>query len=133
MINSPSAEEETPSKGDSNQVEEEKETREEESEDPAESDKKVNSEKAPASDSSSELDNSCDSESLDLQLSAVDVGPLHIEEEDDSESDLNKPQQNGLENGEVSGMKDLRIPHKVRHLISTQLREDDANLLCVFK
>lgn len=107
--------------------------REEESEDPAESDKKGNSVKAPASDSSSELDNSCDSESLELQLSAADVGPLHIEEAGDSESDLSNPKQNGLENGEVSRMKDPSIPHKVCHLISTQLREDDANLLCVFK
>lgn len=122
MINSPSAEKETPCKGDSNQVEEEKETREEESEDPAESDKKGNSEKAPASDSSSEMDNSCDSESLDLQLSAVDVGPLHIEEADDSEADLSNPKPNGLENGEVSRMKDLSVSHKVRYLISTQLR-----------
>lgn len=107
--------------------------REEESEDPAESDKKGDSKNAPASDSSSELDISCDSESLDTKLSAVDGSPLHIDEVEDSPADLNNPKQNGLENGEVSGMKDPSIPHKVCHLISTQLKEDDATLLCVFK
>ncbi|XP_073326366.1 bridging integrator 2a [Pagrus major] len=93
--------------GDSNQVEEEKE---EESEPPAESDNKGDGEKAP-SESSSELNISCDSVSLDLQLSAAD-GPLHIEERDDSPVDLNTSKPNGLENGEVSGMKDLSISNK---------------------
>ncbi|XP_042348620.1 bridging integrator 2a [Plectropomus leopardus] len=97
----------------SSQVEEEKGKKEEESEltPPAESDNKGESEKAPPSDSSSELNNSCDSESLELQLSAADDSPLHIEEED-----LDAPKPNGLENGDVSGLnsdtKELSTPHK---------------------
>ncbi|XP_037629869.1 bridging integrator 2a isoform X1 [Sebastes umbrosus] len=100
----------------SNEVEEEeKGVKEEESEPkpPAESDNKGDGEKAPPSESSSELNNSCDdSESLELQLSAADAGPLHIEEREDSPVDTPKP--NGLENGEVSGLssKDLSIPPK---------------------
>ncbi|KAM9351039.1 bridging integrator 2a [Symphorus nematophorus] len=92
---------------DSNQVEEEKGTKEEESEPkpPAESDNKGDGEKAPPSDSSSEQNNSCDSDSLELQLAAADDGPLHIEEED-------SPKPSGLENGEVSGFKDLSISQK---------------------
>lgn len=132
-IHSPSAEEETApgtagkgSEEDSNQVEEEKDMKEEESENKGES------EKAPPSDSSSEMDKSCDSESLELQLSAADDGPLHIEEREDSPVDLNSPKQNGLENGEVSGFTDPSIHHKVCHSISAQLRDGDANLLCVF-
>ncbi|RVE70935.1 hypothetical protein OJAV_G00069630 [Oryzias javanicus] len=46
--------------------------------------KESEAEKAPPSDSSSELNNTCDSESLELQLSAADDGQLHIEEEDES-------------------------------------------------
>ena len=104
---------------DSSQVEKEKGTQEEESEPPAESDNKGDGEKAP-SESSSELNISCDSVSLDLQLSAAD-GPLHIEERDDSPVGLNTSKPNGLENGEVSGVKDLSISHKVCHLDSPQL------------
>ncbi|XP_070767202.1 bridging integrator 2a [Enoplosus armatus] len=101
---------------DSNQVEEEKDMKEEESEPkpPAESDTKGDGEKASPSESSSELNNSCDSESLELQLSAADCGPLHIEE--GSLEDLDTPKPNGLKNGDVSGFnsdtKDLNIPHK---------------------
>lgn len=98
----------------SNQAEEEKGLKEEESEPkpPAESDHNQDGEKTP-SESSSELNNSCDSESLELQLSAADNGPLHIEETEDSPADLNAPKPNGLENGEVSGFKDLSGAHKV--------------------
>lgn len=115
-ITSSSAEEEAggaaanQSGGDSSQVEEEKGAKEEESEPPAESDNNGDGEKAP-SESSCELNISCDSVSLDLQLSAAD-GPLHIEEGDDSPADLNTSKPNGLENGEVSGMKELSISHK---------------------
>ncbi|XP_020493431.2 bridging integrator 2a [Labrus bergylta] len=95
----------------SSQVEE-KDEKEEESEPPGESDNQGDGAKAPPSDSSSELNNSCDSESLDMQLSAANVGALHIEERDDLES----LKANGLENGEVSGfdsdIKDLNSPHK---------------------
>ncbi|XP_037540613.1 bridging integrator 2a [Nematolebias whitei] len=74
---------------------------------------KKDGEKAPPSASSSELNVSCDSESLELQLSAAHSGPLHIEE-DAVTSDPEKP--NGLENGVVSGLnsdpKDLSTLHK---------------------
>lgn len=71
-------------------------------------------EKAPPSESSSEQNLSCDSESLDLQLSAAaGSGLLHIDESDDSPEDLGSPKENGLENGEVSGMKDLGSTPKV--------------------
>ncbi|XP_069560254.1 bridging integrator 2a [Brachyistius frenatus] len=90
---------------DSSQLEDEKEK-----EPPAESNNKAPSE------SSSELNNSCDSESLELQLSAADNGPLHIEEEDDSPATLNIPKPNRLKNCDVSGFnsddKDLSFPHK---------------------
>lgn len=80
---------------------------------------KPDGDKAPPSESSCELNNSCDSESLELQLAAADGGPLHIQENED----LAAPKSNGLENGDVSGFnsddKDLNIPHKVCHLIST--------------
>lgn len=113
--------------GDSKQVEEKKSVKEEECEPNAERD-----EKAPPSESSSEENVSCDSESLDLQLSAAaDNGLLHIEESDDSPEDLSSPKENVLENGNVSGMKDLSSPHKVCVLRSSQLRTDDANLFCV--
>ncbi len=121
---------------DSSQGEEEKGRKEEESEPkpPAESDNKADGEKVPPSESSSELNNSRDSESLDVKPSAVDYGPLHIEEREDSPVHLNAPKPNGLENGEVSGFnsdtKDPSIPHKVC-LISTQLRRSDADLLYV--
>ncbi|XP_041860173.1 bridging integrator 2a [Melanotaenia boesemani] len=94
--------------GDSSQAEEEKGLKE--------SDNKGDGEKAPPSESSSELNNSFESESLDLQLSAVDSSVLHIEEEDDCHETLDTPKANGLENGNVSGLnsdsKDLSIPHK---------------------
>lgn len=114
-------------------MEEEKGAKEEESEPPAESDNNGDGEKAP-SESSCELNISSDSVSLDLQLSAAD-GPLHIEEGDDSPADLNTSKPNGLENGEVSGMKELSISHKVCHLISTQLIKIiicsvNINILC---
>ncbi|XP_041656280.1 bridging integrator 2a [Cheilinus undulatus] len=100
----------------SSQVEEEKDVKKDECEPPAESDDKDDGEKAPPSDSSSELNNSCDSESLDMQLSAADMGPLHIEEREDSPVHLESPKANGLENGEVSGFdsntKDLNSPLK---------------------
>lgn len=87
-------------------------------------------EKAPISESSSEENFSCESESLDLQLSAAaDNGLLHIEESDGSPEDLSSPKENGLEN--VSGMKDLSGPHKVSVLRTSQLRSDDANLFFV--
>ncbi|KAA8591323.1 hypothetical protein FQN60_002266 [Etheostoma spectabile] len=102
---------------DSSQVEEEKGLEEEEPTPPAGSDDKGDGGKAPASESSSELNNSCDSLSLELQLSAADDIPLHIEErEEDTLLVRNAPKPNGLENGEVSGLtsdtKDLSIPHK---------------------
>nr|XP_046252466.1 bridging integrator 2a [Scatophagus argus] len=100
---------------DRNQVEEKKDVEEEGSEPklPAESDHKGDGDKAPPSDSSSELNDSCDSESLDLQLSAADDSPLRIEEDgEDGSVDLKPPKPNGLENGEVSGLKDLSIHHK---------------------
>ncbi|XP_022619110.1 bridging integrator 2-like isoform X1 [Seriola dumerili] len=99
---------------DGNQVEEEKGVKGEQSEPkpPAESDDKA--EKASASESSSELNNSCDSESLELKLSALDNGPLHIEEREDNQVLLDTQRANGLDNGEVSGFKSevLGIPHK---------------------
>ncbi|XP_060913881.1 bridging integrator 2a [Labrus mixtus] len=95
---------------------EEKDEKEEESEPPGESDNQGDGAKAPPSDSSSELNNSCDSESLDMQLSAAGVGALHIEEREDSPVHLESLKANGLENGEVSGfdsdIKDLSGPHK---------------------
>nr|XP_019960246.1 PREDICTED: bridging integrator 2 [Paralichthys olivaceus] len=103
---------------DSSRVQEEKGEKEtvSELEPPAESDGKGDGEEAPASDSSSELNNSCDSESLELQLSAADNGPLHIEEREDSPVNLNTLKSNGLENGDVSGLdsdtKDLSFPPK---------------------
>ncbi|KAM6981765.1 bridging integrator 2a [Tautogolabrus adspersus] len=94
----------------SSQVEEEKDVKEEES------DNQGDGAKAPPSDSSSELNNSCDSESLDMQLSAADIGPLHIEEREDSPVHLESLKANGLGNGELSGCdsdtKDLSNPHK---------------------
>ncbi|KAI3357728.1 hypothetical protein L3Q82_016130 [Scortum barcoo] len=116
--------------GDGSQVEEEKAKKEEESEPkkPEESHNKADGEKVPPSESSSELNNSYDSESLELQLSAADPSPLHIDEREDSPVHLDRPKPNGLENGEVSGFnsdtKDLSIPHEVC-LIETQLRDGD--------
>lgn len=98
--------------GDNKQNEEEEEERsvkEEEFKPSAECDKK-----APPSESSSEENFSCDSESLEHQLSAAaaaDSSLLHIDECDDSLEELNAPKENGLDN--VSGTKDLSSPHKV--------------------
>lgn len=78
-------------------------------------------EKAPPSESSSEENISCDSESLDLQLSAVADSSLRIDESDDSPEELSSPKENGLENGKVSGMESLSTPHKVGVLRSSQL------------
>ncbi|XP_022063053.2 bridging integrator 2a [Acanthochromis polyacanthus] len=84
---------------DSSQVEGEKSLKEEEPKPAAESDNKEDGKKAPPSVSSSEHNNSFDSESLDLQLSAADSEPLHIEERDDSPVTLNAPKPNRLGNG----------------------------------
>lgn len=80
-----------------------------------EKDKESQEGKAPPSDSSSELDDSCDSESLDLQLSAADDGRLHIEEDEGPAAlDPSKPSRH--ENGDVSGFssdaKSPSLPHK---------------------
>lgn len=88
--------------------EEEKGTKDEESEPkpPAESEDKGG--KASASESSSEPNRSCDSESLDVKLSALDNGPLHIEEgEEDEPVGLDTPKANGLENGFNSESKQV--------------------------
>ncbi|XP_043972252.1 bridging integrator 2a [Gambusia affinis] len=80
---------------------------------------KKDGEKAPPSESSSELNNSCESESLELQLSAAQSETLHIEEEEDEDDDsatLDSQKANGLKNGDVSGLNsdtsELRIPDK---------------------
>lgn len=116
---SPSADavraQETPG-GDSKQVEERRSGKEEECEPSAGC-----GEKAPPSESSSEENISCDSESLDLQLSAVADSSLRIDESDDSPEELSSPKENGLENGKVSGMESLSTPHKVGVLRSSQL------------
>ncbi|XP_030589672.1 bridging integrator 2a [Archocentrus centrarchus] len=100
----------------SNQAEDEKGLKEEESKPPAESENKGDGKKDLPSASSSELNNSCESDSLELQLSAADNGPLHIEEADDSPVTLHSPKLNGLENGDTSGLnseaKDPSTPHK---------------------
>lgn len=89
-------------------------------------------EKADPSESSCEENFSCDSESLDLQLSAAaDSSLLHIEESDENPEDLGSPKQKGLENGNVSGVKELSSPHKVCVLSSSPLRSHDENLCCV--
>ncbi|XP_061645941.1 bridging integrator 2a [Phyllopteryx taeniolatus] len=54
----------------------------------------------PPSESSCELNNSCDSESLELQLTAGDDGPLHI---DGMGHSHDAPKANGMENRDVSG------------------------------
>ncbi|XP_054901876.1 bridging integrator 2a [Poeciliopsis prolifica] len=78
---------------------------------------KNDGEKAPPSESSSELNNSCESESLELQLSAARSETLHIEEEEENASaTLDSQKASSLKNGDVSGLNsdpsDLRIPHK---------------------
>ncbi|XP_068191165.1 bridging integrator 2a [Antennarius striatus] len=99
---------------DSVKVEEEKVINEEESEPkpPAESDDKGDDENAAPSDSSSELNNSCDSESLELQLSAVDDVQLHIEESEDSLEEVMHPKPNGIEKGGVSDINEMSSPVK---------------------
>lgn len=76
-------------------------------------------EKALASESSSEENISCDSESLQLSAGA-DSSTLHIEESDDSPEDLGSPKENGLGNGKLSGMEDQSTPQKVCVLRSSQ-------------
>lgn len=103
--------------GGDKQNEEERSVKEEESEPSAECD-----EKAPPSESSSEENFSCDSESLEHQLSTVaaaDSSLLHIDESDGSLEDLSVPKENGL--GNVSGVKELSSPHKVGVPSSTRL------------
>ncbi|XP_077453749.1 bridging integrator 2a [Stigmatopora argus] len=51
------------------------------------------------SESSCELNNSCDSESLELQLTAGDDLPLHV---DDSEHSCDSLKNTGMENGDLS-------------------------------
>ncbi|XP_029362764.1 bridging integrator 2a isoform X2 [Echeneis naucrates] len=116
-INSSPAQEELKSGEDSSQVEEEKAVKDKEEPDlkpPAGSDENGDDVNILRSDSSSELNNSCDSESLELKLSALDNSPLHIEEREDSPVTFDTPKANRLENGELSGFssKDLSIPHK---------------------
>lgn len=82
---------------------------EEASEAPAGSDKGGDDD----SESSSEMDKLSDSESLDQKLAGVDDGPLHIEESYNSQGDLSNLKENGLENGAVSGMKELSVSTKV--------------------
>ncbi|XP_047426221.1 bridging integrator 2a [Mugil cephalus] len=88
---------------------------EEESKPPAESDNKGTGKEAPPSDSSSELNESHDSVSLELQLSAVDNGPLHIDETDDSTVTPDTPKANGLENREVSGLNSDATDQSAHH------------------
>ncbi|KAF7209157.1 bridging integrator 2a [Nothobranchius furzeri] len=94
--------------GDGDQVEEGKGVEE--------SDHLKDGKKAPPSESSCELNNSCDSESLDLQLSAAQSGPLHIDEGDDSPETLDAPKADALKNGDISGLNsdimDQSGPHK---------------------
>ncbi|KAM3872106.1 bridging integrator 2a [Diretmus argenteus] len=107
---------------DGNRGEENNDVKEEESEpepssdrDAVASDNKREGEKPP-SESSSELNNSYDSESLELQLSAVGNSPLYIEEKEESTVALDSPKSKGLENGDVSDFdsdaKELSLPHK---------------------
>ncbi|XP_029282356.1 bridging integrator 2a [Cottoperca gobio] len=97
----------------SSQLEEEEEEAVKEEEPPAESAENKKGDKAAASQSSSELNNSCDSESLELQLSAAEDGPLHIQERGDDPLQPDSSTANGPENGEVSGFSsDTKKPHK---------------------
>ncbi|XP_005918978.1 bridging integrator 2a isoform X1 [Haplochromis burtoni] len=124
-VHSPSAQEdavesasgsELKSGDNNNQVEGEKAVKEEEPKPPVESENKGDGKKDLPSASSSEQNNSYESDSLELQLSAADNGPLHIEETDDSPVTLETPKLNRLENGDASGLnsdaKDLSIPQK---------------------
>lgn len=133
-VHSPSAQEdavesasgsELKSGDNNNQVEGEKAVKEEEPKPPVESENKGDGKKDLPSASSSEQNNSYESDSLELQLSAADNGPLHIEETDDSPVTLETPKLNRLENGDASGLnsdaKDLSIPQKVCHSSSTHV------------
>ncbi|KAK7884935.1 hypothetical protein WMY93_028058 [Mugilogobius chulae] len=87
----------------SSSAEEKPEQEKEEKKEPSEN-KEEEMDKAAASESSSEVDQSCDSASLDLSAS----DPLHIEEEEEREEGeegsgtaLDTPKTNGLENGEI--------------------------------
>uniref|UniRef100_A0A3P9DMV9 Bridging integrator 2a n=1 Tax=Maylandia zebra TaxID=106582 RepID=A0A3P9DMV9_9CICH len=121
-VHSPSAQEdavesasgsELKSGDNNNQVEGEKAVKEEEPKPPVESENKGDGKKDLPSASSSEQNNSYESDSLELQLSAADNGPLHIEEMDDSPVTLETPKLNRLENGDASGLnsdaKDLTV------------------------
>ncbi|KAJ0036288.1 hypothetical protein NQD34_004965 [Periophthalmus magnuspinnatus] len=99
----------------SSPVEDNPEVKEEE---PSGSEKKQeDEEKAPGSESSSEVDQSCDSVSLEQQLSAADHSPLHIDEEEEEkegEGALDTSKTNGLENEEVPVKN---TPHKVHRVL----------------
>ncbi|XP_033825517.1 bridging integrator 2a isoform X2 [Periophthalmus magnuspinnatus] len=99
----------------SSPVEDNPEVKEEE---PSGSEKKQeDEEKAPGSESSSEVDQSCDSVSLEQQLSAADHSPLHIDEEEEEkegERALDTSKTNGLENEEVPVKN---TPHKVHRVL----------------
>ncbi|XP_019721412.1 bridging integrator 2a [Hippocampus comes] len=58
-------------------------------------------EDASPSESSGELNNSCDSDSLELQLTGGDNGSLHV---DDVGNSHGAPKANGLENGDVPAL-----------------------------
>lgn len=105
---------------DSSLVEEKCEVKEEE-EVPAEF--KEDGVKAPPSESSSELNHSCESGSLDL--SASNNSPLHIEEE---ESPKDTPKTNGLDNGEVSGLDatDLSPPSPQKDVVVEKTQSPDS-------
>lgn len=112
---SPSADAADTPGGDGKQVEERRSGKEEEREPSA-----GRGEKAPPSESSSEENISCDSESLGLQLSAAADSSLRIDESDDSPSEPSSPKEKGLENGKVSGVESLSTPHKVGVLRSSR-------------
>ncbi|KAM8864505.1 bridging integrator 2a isoform 1-T2 [Spinachia spinachia] len=82
----------------------------------AESDNQGESEKTPLSESSCELNNSVDSESLELQLSAADNGPLHIVESEGGSLGGGALKPNAVENSDASGLRsdtqDLGLPPK---------------------
>lgn len=78
--------------------------------------------KTPPSESSCELNNSVGSESSELQLSAADNGPLHIDEGEDGSPGGGTPEPRAVENSEASGLhSDTQgpgLPHKVCGLAS---------------
>lgn len=114
--------------GGSGQVVEEKGEKDKESEakPPAESEDKGG--KASVSESSSEPNGSCDSESLDVKLSALDNGPLHIDEgEEDNSVGLDAPKANGLENREVSGFNSEVHQVCLLYVFTITLHHDDVS------